>query len=141
MISTSHHSENSMQQAILASVSSAASSTTSMGFNRAVKDFKKSLSERTMPMNLVYLNRITFLIVFITMTLSSIDYATLWNNTDILIDETNINLMVEERSLFIIQLANNVRSYVNIANGVEFDAYSDPDLASINRFNYLRDLI
>jgi hypothetical protein len=79
-----------------------ASSTTSMSFNRVVKDFKKSLGERTTPMNLVYLDRITVLIVLITITLSSIDFATLWNNTNLLIDETNINLMTEERSLGII---------------------------------------
>ena len=34
-----------------------------------------------------------------------------------------------------------VRSFINIANGLEFDTYADPDIASINRFNYLRDLI
>jgi hypothetical protein len=79
-----------------------ASSTTSMSFNRVVKDFKKSLGERTTPMNLVYLDRITVLIVLITITLSSIDFATLWNNTNLLIDETTINLMTEERSLGII---------------------------------------
>jgi hypothetical protein len=53
-------------------------------------------------MNLVYLNRITVLIVLITITLSSIDFATVWKNTDFYIDETQINLMVEERSLGII---------------------------------------
>ncbi len=79
-----------------------ASSTTSMAFNRVVKDFKKSLGERTTPMNLVYLDRITILIVFITITLSSVDFATLWNNTNLLIEETTINLMTEERSLGII---------------------------------------
>ena len=79
-----------------------ASSTTSMAFNRVVKDFKKSLGERTTPMNLVILNRITILIVFITITLSSVDFATLWNNTNSLIEETTINLMTEERSLGII---------------------------------------
>ena len=92
-------------------------------------------------MNLVYLNRITVLIVLITITLSSIDFTTVWKNTDFYIDETQINLMIKERSLGIIQLTTNVRSLVNIANGLEFDTYSDPDLVSINRFNYLRDLI
>jgi hypothetical protein len=53
-------------------------------------------------MNLVYMNRITVLIVLITMTLSSIDFATVWNNTDLYINEARINLMVEERSLGII---------------------------------------
>jgi hypothetical protein len=79
-----------------------ASSTTSMAFNRVVKDFKKSLSERTTPMNLVYLNRITVLIVFITITLSAIDFAYISTNTDYLINETTINLMIKERSLGVI---------------------------------------
>ena len=92
-------------------------------------------------MNLVYLNKITVLIVLITMTLATIDFATVWNNTDLYIKETSLNLMIEERSLGVIQLTTNVRSFINIANGLEFDTYSDPDLASINRFNYLRDLI
>jgi hypothetical protein len=67
-----------------------------------VKDFKKSLSERTMPMNLVYLNKITVLIVLITMTLATIDFATVWNNTDLYIAENKLNLMVKERGLGII---------------------------------------
>ncbi len=118
-----------------------ASSTTSMAFNRVVKDFKKSLGERSTPLNLVYLNRITILIIAITITLSSIDFGQLWNTSTSLLKETTINLQTEERSLGIIKLATNVRSFVNIANGLEFDTYSDPDLLSINRFDYLRDLI
>lgn len=118
-----------------------ASSTTSMAFNRVVKDFKKTLGERSTPLNLVYLNRITILIIFITITLSSVDYASLYTTSKALSTETAINLQKEQRSLGIIKLATNVRSFVNIANGLEFDSYSDPDLVSIDRFNYLRDLI
>ncbi len=92
-------------------------------------------------MNLVYLNKITVLIVLITMTLATIDFATVWNNTDLYIAENKLNLMVKERGLGIIQLWTNVRSLINVASGLEFDTYADPDLASINRFNYLRDLI
>ena len=55
-----------------------------------------------MPMNLVYLNKITVLIVLITITLSTIDFATVWNNTDLYIEENKLNLMVKERSLGVI---------------------------------------
>jgi len=51
------------------------SSTASMAFNRVVKDFKKSLGERSTPLNIVYLNRITILIIAITITLSSIGFG------------------------------------------------------------------
>ena len=117
------------------------SSTASMAFNRVVKDFKKSLGERSTPLNIVYLNRITILIIAITITLSSIGFGQLWSTSTSLLKETTINLQTEERSLGIIKLATNVRSFVNIANGLEFDTYSDPDLLSINRFDYLRELI
>jgi hypothetical protein len=112
-----------------------------MNFNRVVKDFKKSLGERKTPRNIIYLNRITVLIIFITITLSSIDFSSVFSASQSLQDETYINMMTEERSLSIVNLATNVRSFVNIANGLEFDEYIDTDLKSVNRFIYLKELI
>jgi hypothetical protein len=58
-------------------MSSMGSTSTSMNFNRVVKDFKKSLGERKTPRNLVLLNRVTILILFITIALSSVDFSSL----------------------------------------------------------------
>lgn len=47
----------------------------------------------------------------------------------------------ETRNLKLVQLASNVRSYINIANGLEFDRYDGIYLQPIDRFDYLGRLI
>lgn len=51
------------------------------------------------------------------------------------------NLMSEQRSLKTVQLASNVRSFINIANELEFDRYDGLPLLPIDRFEYLGNLI
>lgn len=59
----------------MSSVSSATSN--SMSFNKVIKDFKKTLTERQTPQNLFYLNRVMMLIFALTIILSSVDFASL----------------------------------------------------------------
>ena len=47
------------------------------------------------------------------------------------------SLMSESRSLGFVYLTTNVRSLINIANGLEFNRYDDEALRSIDRFDYL----
>ena len=106
------------------SVSSLSStSTNGYAFNRIIKDFKKALGDRKTPKNLVFLNRIVILILFATIILSSIDYAILRNEITSLSSGNDQALQSELRMLKEVQLASNVRSYIHIANGLEFDHY------------------
>ena len=59
----------------MSSVSSATSN--SMSFNKIIKDFKKSLTERKTPRNITYLNRIMVLIFLATIVLSCTEFGTL----------------------------------------------------------------
>lgn len=63
---------------------SSVSSSQSQGFtfNRIIKDFKKALGERKTPRNLLLLNRIILMVLFITVILSSVEYSLLRSNTE-----------------------------------------------------------
>ncbi|TNV87853.1 hypothetical protein FGO68_gene5771 [Halteria grandinella] len=132
--SNGHADNNSM---------SSVSSSQSQGFtfNRVIKDFKKALSERKTPQNLIMLNRIIILVLFIIVILSSVQYALLRDDTTKIESQNLDNLMSETRQLKLIQLSSNLRSYVNIANGLEFDRYEGTSLQAIDRFEYLGRLI
>lgn len=49
--------------------------------------------------------------------------------------------MSESRQLKLVQLQENVRSFINIANGLEFDRYDGIPLQPIDRYEYLGRLI
>ena len=50
-------------------------SSNSQNFNSIIKDFKKALSERKTPDNLVLLNRIIITVLLATIILSSVSYS------------------------------------------------------------------
>lgn len=45
--------------------------------------------------------------------------------------------MSESRQLKLVMLSSNVRSYVDIANGYEFESYLGSPLQALDRFEYL----
>jgi hypothetical protein len=47
----------------------------------------------------------------------------------------------EARLIMLIQLSLDVRSMINLANGVEFPQYQGADLGRIDRFKYLSYLV
>ena len=112
-----------------------------MTFNRIIKDFKKALGERKTPKNLVFLNRIMIVILLTTIVLSAIDFGIHVYQLDDFSQENEHNLKSEERRLKVVQLASNVRSYINVANGLEFDRYDGISIESIDRYEYLSRLI
>lgn len=130
---------NSVQQSF-----SSMSSTTSnsMAFNRIIKDFKKALGERKTPKSLVFLNRIMIIVLTATLILSSLDFGLLQNEIENLNQGQDQNLRSQRRNLKFIQLATNVRSMINIANGLEFQGYYDDEiLRPIDRYEYLSGLV
>jgi hypothetical protein len=74
------------------------------------------------------LNRIIIFVILVTIVLSSIDYGLLMNESNEVYEENVDNLMSETRQLKIVQLSSNVRSFINIANGLEFDRYDGTPL-------------
>jgi hypothetical protein len=55
--------------------------------------------------------------------------------------ENKHNLFSEQRTLKVAMLASNVRSYINVANGLEFENYDGISISPIDRFEYLSRLI
>ena len=102
---------------------SSTQSGSAVSFNRIIKDFKKALGERKTPRNLVYLNRIMKLILLTTIILSGIDFGMHKLQVTDFGKENEHNLRSESRRLKEVQLASNVRSFINVANGLEFDRY------------------
>jgi predicted histidine transporter YuiF (NhaC family) len=84
----------------MSSVSSATSN--SMSFNKVIKDFKKTLTERKTPKNLIYLNRIMLVIFLITITLSGIDFGIVSSTVNILNRQSQRTLITEKRNLGLI---------------------------------------
>ena len=84
----------------MSSVSSATSN--SMSFNKIIKDFKKTLTERKTPKNLLYLNRIMTLIFLVSIVLSSIDIGILTSTTTRLTTQPEVTIKTEKRNLGLI---------------------------------------
>ena len=77
-------------------------------------------------------------IILSVMLLSTIDYYILGSEVESLSGENYHNLNSERRTIKIVSLAVNVRSFINVANNLEFDWYEVPDLARLmDRFEYL----
>jgi hypothetical protein len=112
-----------------------------MSFNKVIKDFKKTLTERKTPKNLIYLNRIMVIIFLITITLSGINYGIISSAVNILNRQSQRTMITEKRNLGLVQLTSNVRSLINVANGLEFDRYDGHTLAPIARYEYLSALV
>jgi len=73
-----------------------------MSFNKVIKDFKKTLTERKTPKNLIYLNRIMLVIFLITITLSGIDFGIVSSTVNILNRQSQRTLITEKRNLGLI---------------------------------------
>lgn len=102
----------------MSSVSSTLSGNGS-GFKKMIQDFKKALSERKTPADLVLLNRVIIVFTLLTIGLSVLEHVFKSN----LISSTNENnehlLQSQVRLIQHIQLTSNIRSLVDVANGYE----------------------
>jgi|LauGreDrversion4_2_1035121.scaffolds.fasta_scaffold12547_6 hypothetical protein len=94
-----------------------------------IKDFKNKLNERRTPKTLIILNRMIIFILLCIIILTSIDFHTLRSDIEGIGAENEHNLGSERRTLSIVELSLNVRSYINIANKLEFEQW---ELNSLN---------
>ena len=69
------------------------------------------------------LNQLITLIIIGTFNLTILDNTFLLTNVENLREEVQHNLLSERRSLESVELASNTRSYINVANGIEFNEY------------------
>jgi hypothetical protein len=73
--------------------------------------------------------------------LSGVDFAIHKSHLSQMELENKHNLFSEQRTLKVAMLASNVRSYINVANGLEFENYDGISISPIDRFEYLSRLI
>ena len=131
-----------MDQMSVANSSVSSATSNAMSFNNIIKDFKKALTERQTPTQLIILNRVIFLILLATISLTSIIFVLDRNVIETISLDNYHSLNAESRTIQIVQLTSNIRSYFNIANNLEFDEYeSGGSLHSVDRFDYLKNLI
>lgn len=105
-----------------------------LNYTKMIQDFKNAIGKRETPVHLILLSRMLILIILITIGLSAASFSL---QLKFVKDSLNIGqqlVSVESRNSQLIQLAINVRSFSNIANGIEFATYNDTTLSRINRF-------
>lgn len=121
------------------SVSSASSGTNNkVSYNNVVQEFKSAIGQRNTPWNLRKLDFFLILILVISLTCSSVDYSLKLTYMDYESRITELLVSSQSKSVKFVQLFQNIRSIINIANGIEFDHYYDKTLNRINRFDYLK---
>lgn len=131
-----------MDQMSVANSSVSSATSNAMSFNNIIKDFKKALTERQTPTQLMILNRVIFLILLATIALTSIIFVLDRNVITAINLDNNHSLNAESRTIQIVQLTSNIRSFINIANNIEFDEYeTGGSLHSLDRFENLKKLI
>lgn len=113
------------------SMASSQISSISVQQNSIIKDFKHTLGDRVVPRSLTILDRLIMCIMAVILTLSIVDISILENEVSKLINEADYLLMEERRMIEIVQIASNFRSYINVANGLEFDEYEIENLKKI----------
>ena len=74
-------------------------SSDSFQFNRVFQDFKKSLSERTIPRHLVILNRFMIALLLTTIAMTSTSYVIEQNQINSFEQKNMIQLMSECRNI------------------------------------------
>lgn len=78
------------------------------------------------------------IILALSLACSSVDYSLKLSYMDYESRITELLVTSQSRSVKFVQLFQNIRSMINIANGFEFERYADKSLGRVNRFDYLR---
>jgi hypothetical protein len=120
----------------MGSFSSTSGSSASSSTEGIIRDFKRKINERNTPTALLFLNRLIVIIIFGIMLLTLLDFSFLSEEVSSLGAELEHNLYSERRSLEFVELASNVRSFINLANQIEFDKYDIHELNEIGRSRY-----
>jgi hypothetical protein len=88
-----------MDQMSVANSSVSSATSNAMSFNNIIKDFKKALTERQTPTQLMILNRVIFLILLATIALTSIIFILDRNVISSINLDNNHSLNAESRTI------------------------------------------
>jgi len=94
------------------------------------RDFKTKINENKTPRVLIILNILIIALILASIALSTVEFQILELEIS-MVKETNKQYMQSEyRNLKFIELVTNVRSYINVANELEFNSF---DIERLNR--------
>lgn len=115
--SDSRITDGSIDVAIMSSISSTSSSSATL--NNMIKNLKSSLSEKQIPGSIILLNKMICFFLIVMIILQSTDFALVSKGINMIRKENLHDLNSEIRTLSIVLIASNVRSLINIGNGLE----------------------
>lgn len=115
--SDSRITDGSIDVAIMSSISSTSSSSATL--NNMIKNLKSSLSEKQIPGSIILLNKMICFFLIVMIILQSTDFALVSKGINMIRKENLHDFNSEIRTLSIVLIASNVRSLINIGNGLE----------------------
>ena len=99
-----------------------------------MQDFKASIARRETPKNIILLSRLLGLVSLFLIILTSLEYSFKLK----FIEESNIMatylMTSERRTTKFIETAINLRTFIDVSNGIEYPTYTDDYLKRFTRF-------
>lgn len=132
------YSDSKLNISSMSSASSRSSQSSKVSYSTVIQEFKNAIGQRSTPRHLKKLNWILIFIVIMTITCSSIDYSLKLGYLESETAITDLLVHSQSRSVRFVQLMQNIRSFINIANNLEFSQYSDPKLGRFDRFDFMK---
>jgi hypothetical protein len=95
-----------------------------------LRDFKNKINEQKTPKVLIVLNVLIIVLILASIGLSAVDFQIIETEVDTVAATNQQYMYSEKRNLKFIELATNVRSFINVANDLEFNEF---DIERLNR--------
>jgi hypothetical protein len=112
----------------MSSTGSGSSNSHQLSYSKMLQDFKSAIGRRQTPRHLSLLSRFLMGFIALTIILSSVDYSMRLKYLSHVDDIADLMILSESRNIKLTQLQMNIRSYINIANGLEFQSYTSKNL-------------
>lgn len=125
----------------MSSTGSGSSNNSHATYNKMLQDFKQAISKRKTPRHLKLMSQFLILSFLVSIILTGIDFDFKMKFITESNDITDKQALNEAREVVLIEITQNIRSFINIANHLEFETYYGEGLQRIDRFGYLRQLI
>jgi hypothetical protein len=111
------------------------------GTRRGMQDFKASIARRETPKNIILLSRLLLLVAVFLILLTSLDYSLKLGFIDETSTMADYLTTSERRTTKFIETAINIRTFIDVSNGIEYPTYTDDYLKRFTRFLQLRQSI
>ena len=99
-----------------------------------MQDFKASIARRETPKNIILLTRLLFLVSVILILLTSLEYSLKLKFIEDSSTMADYLINSERRTTKFIETAINIRSFIDVSNGIEYPIYTDAYLKRFTRF-------